>query len=677
MKVLKPVRFGYSSPNTTSMKKLFLTLSCLFAALSVVSQTYVMSREQLRDVIDPLNLRSSQLMTFVTNGLVLSYRAEVGSVASNNVISFNSTKRAGYKWVVEDWNGDIRIFGVKADGVTDDTSAVDAALSYAINSENETETIVLPTGTLVHSGISIMPTKNKLLRIRGSSANSATAVEPFGSRVLLKAGSTNALFSIQLSSSYRLRLDVRGVYFDGNRDNCPDGLDVLRIAGNGSSYLSGGTWEDCAFNRGNRHGILLTNLVYQFKATRVNCQSNRHTGLWTDRGGDHHFTGFLVEKSGDNGVYHYITENTTWQDSDIAFNGGNAMYLDDCRKMKVINCDISVAAKSSIVLNGGTNNNMMHSGFVNCRIGSPNSSLAGVPTNYVSGTYSTVFLSGGSGTHWGHVFENCMMLAFEANDTTKPKYVFEDARTNITWTTFPGGGMTLVGCSVSSATNYSTSGRFSTGFEDNVNLIALNDHGGSFGITNSLARLIVKGSLLGQGISTFGSATNGIPAVNIVGGVAASSVFTIDRPGNSKIGFAISGDTFRIMDETNGTQMVSFADDASTSTIFLGGQGAPRTGRIYNGNPTGTDSAALPLRMFTWGTGAGSLANANFEVYSPTGGVSGSAVQGTFRSFAIIGEKSGKRTSMLLWDNEAGTLRNVTTTNLTVGGYSGKFLVFE
>ena len=623
------------------------------------------------------------LVDVIENGVVLRFTADPTNALATNrfMVGTNSVGR----WVHK-WGGDIQAFGVKADGTTDDTDAFNAAADYVLNSDNDVETLILPAGTIVHSGFYLTPTKNKLLRIRGSSANSATAVAPFGTRILLKAGSTNVLFSIQLSSSHRLRLDVRGVYMDGNRDNCPDASDVLRIAGNGSSYLSAGTWEDCAFNRGNRHGILLTNAVYQFKATRVNCQSNRHTGLWTDRGGDHHFTGFLSEKSGDNGVYHYITENTTWQDSDIAFNGGNGMFLDDCRKLRVVNCDISVAGKSSIVLNGGSNNNMMHSGFVNCRIGSPNSSLAGVPTNYPSGTYSTVLLTGGSGTHWGHVFENCMILAFEANDTTRPKYVFEDARTNITWTTFPGGGMTIVGCSASSATNYTTSGRFSPGFENNANLIALNDHGGSFGMTNSLASLIVKGQLLGQGISTFGSATNGIPPLKAIGGVSASSILTIDRPGNGTAGFAMSGDTLRIMDEANGTQMVAFVDDGSTATMVLGGNGTPRTTRIYGVIPTGTDAAGLPLRLIVGGTGRGTNLNANVEVWIPqltTNTISGTSVQTVYRAFAITGRPTGKRTTMLLWDNEAEVLNQVTSTNLTIyhtNGtvlHSGKFLIFE
>ncbi len=587
---------------------------------------------------------------------------------STNALSTNAIRRATRNGVgrwVHDWDGDLRVWGVKADGSTDDTAAVDAAFSYALGSANETETLVFPPGTMIHSGISIAPTKHKLLRLRGSSANSATAVEPFGSRLLLKPGSTNVLFSVALSPSYRLRFDVQGLYFDGNRDNCTNATDVLRITGDGTSYLSVGSWQDCAFNRGNRHGILLTNAVYQFKATRVNCQSNRDTGIWTDRGGDHHFTSFLSEKSGGNGVYHYATENTTYQDSDVAFNGGNGVYLLDCRKLRFVNCDLSVAGKSCVVLEGGAYNNMFHSSFVNCRIGSPNSSLSGVPTTYPSGTYSTVTLSGSSGSHWGHVFENCMVLAFEANDSTKPKNVFEDARSNIQWTTYPGGGVTLIGCAVSSATNYTVSGPYSTGFTQNANLVGTVDHGGAYGATNSVPSFSTTRSFDGLGVSTFGAYTNTNPALRVLGGVSASSLITLDRQNNAKIGFSISGDTFRITDETNATQIVAFNDDSTTSTLFLGGQGTPRTGRIYNGNPTGTDSAALPLRMFTWGTGSGSLASANFEVYSPTTGVSGSSVQTTYRTFAIQGAQSGKRTPMLLWDNEAGTLRNVTTTNLT------------
>lgn len=161
------------------------------------------------------------------------------------------------------------------------------------------------------------------------------------------------------------------------------------------------------------------------------------------------------------------------------------------------------------------------------------------------------------------------------------------------------------------------------------------------------------------------------------GGASAGSLLTLDREGHSKIGFNISGQSLRILDETNQTVMVSFDDDASTASMYLGGQGPPKTTRIYGVNPTGTDQAGLPLRLVVGGTGSGSAANANVEVYVPVVGSSGSSAQAVYLAFSVIGSPTGKRTSIRAWDNRTGTLRHVITTNLTVGGHTGDFWVFE
>ncbi len=115
------------------MKNFFLTFACLlFATFSTVSQTYVVSREQLRDAIDPLNLRSSQLMTLATNGIILSYKAETGTNATDSVLSFNSTKRANYKWTVVNWDGDVRAFGSFNSSLSDVGDTINRANTNAV-----------------------------------------------------------------------------------------------------------------------------------------------------------------------------------------------------------------------------------------------------------------------------------------------------------------------------------------------------------------------------------------------------------------------------------------------------------------------------------------------------------------------------------------------------------------
>jgi hypothetical protein len=678
------------------MKKFTLAF-CFCFSLSIISQAqavYNSVAEMLAAVQNPTILRrATSIKTLGYNGVSdgispLEWKWDSTNTLATNRFRIQIGSSDGR--LVYDWDGDVRTFGVKADGVTDDTDALNAAVNYVLASENETETIVFPAGTVISSGISLVPTRHKLLRIRGQTANSASAVEPFGSRILLKPGSTNVLFKIALSTTYRLRMDVKGMYFDGNKDNCPGASDVLQMSGSNdlNVYTAGGIWEECAFNRGARHGILLTNVVAQFKSYKINCQSNAEKGLFVDRGADLHFTGFLAEKSGTGGAYFYNTYTTRMDMSDFGFNGGNALTLVDCRRFMVNQTDIAVSAENALEIIGNTSvgpldDNSLHNYFVNCSIGSANSSLAGIPNTRSNGLYSNIKFSGDGNTHYGHCFVNCMVFLLESSSATKPKYAVEDVRTGPLWAAYPGGGISMIGCAISSATNYVVLGRFSPGFEKNANLMSIYEHGAGFAQSNSIESLVVQNSLFGKGISTFGSSTNSIPALKAIGGVSASSIFTIDRPGNGTAGFAMSGDALRIMDETNGTQMVAFQDDGSTASMYLGGQGAPRTTRIYGVNPTGTNAAGLPLRLVVGGTGSGSAANANVEIFVPTVGSSGSSAQAVFQAFGVKGEQSGKRTPMVLWDNEAGVLRQVTSTNLTIyhtNGtvlHSGKFLIFE
>lgn len=669
-----------------------LTLAALFAAFSVSAQpSYNTVDAMLSAVTKPITLRTGttlQTLGYGTvrdtgNPLIWSWDA-TNTLTTNRFrlqVGTNTVGRLVHKW---DWN--IRAFGAVGDGITDDTAAINAATEYVLS--DVYGELYFPAGTYVHSGWYIFPTTNTLLRIRGQSANPASAVDPYGSRILLKPGSTNDLFTIQFTNDFtkRLRVDVSGMYFDGNRFVCTNARDCVVLSGKpgpATNYISCGQWRDCAFNRGARHGLLVTNHLFQLELDSCNAQSNGDTGVYMDRGGDHKFTKVLLEKAGVRGFYCYKTDNTTFQDCDIGFCT-QGIKLDNATAVRFINTDISFHGQSCVEIYGtAAQNNMFDAMFVNCRIGSANASQSGVPVTYPTGTYSAVVLTGDSFINWGHSFYGCRMVASELGSTTAPKYVFEDQRTASTFTSFPGRGVSIFATSVANTAGYWTDGIFSPGFEQNAQIFALTTRGSSYAITNQIDGLELRGRFNSYGIANFGNATNTIPAINVDGGASGTDIQTWNRSGNAKFGLSISGNTLRVNDSSNATQMVAFEDTGSAAIMYLGGNsGTPRTAAIYSTLPSGTDVPSAPIRLYTLGTGAGSSAAAGFDVNLPTVGASGSSAQSSSVAFAIR-PPTGKRTPMLLLDPEVGVARVVTTTNLTIyhtNGtvlYTGKILTFE
>lgn len=604
---------------------------------------------------------------------------------STNTLPTNAFRRAVPGSItgrrIHDWPGDVRAFGALPDDGVDDTAAIAAATAHALSGPYGE--LYFPAGTYVVEQWRIEPVTNTLLRIRGQSANPASAVDPYGSRILLKPGSTNVLLTVQFTNDFtkRLRIDVAGMYFDGNRYECTNASDVVVLSGKpgpATNYITCGQWVDCAFNRGARHGLNVTNHLFQLELTSCNLQSNGDTALVMDRGGDHKFTKVLLEKAGKLGYYGYKTDNTTWQDCDIGFCGAG-IKLDDVRHMRFVNTDISFHGGPCVeIYSSSSQNNSANNQFIGCRIGSANSSASGVPLTYATGTYSAVVFTGNSALNYAHSFVGCTMYAAELGSTTVPKYVFEDQRSASVFTNSPGFGISIIGCSTKSATNYVVNGVFSPRFTEFAQLFAHGNSDATLTMTNALNGLELRGRFNSYGIANFGNATNTIPAVNIDGGVSATDIQTWNREGNSKFGLAISGNILRINDVTNATQMVAFEDTASAAIMYLGGNtGTPRQALFYATLPSGTNAQAGPFKFYSLGTGAGAITNAALEYYIPVAGSSGSSIQSSRLVFQVPATITGKRTSLFLWDNEAGSLKAVTTTNLTVGGYTGKFLVFE
>jgi len=721
--------------------KTFFSLLLSLVAFSAVAQTYIGSTDQLKTTIDPLALRPGQAMVVVTNGLTLSFYPEVGTVASDSPVEFASNKRSGYIWRCS-WDGDVRAFGADRTGASDSAGPINSALAYAFS--NRVDKVYLPPGVYsVSTTIVVRP--NTLLYgdwasfTEDASMVSGTTNFKSGASAWLKLADGANCPVVSLTTNGATYLRQQAAMYDGIPRNAyyvNSGLQSIGIFGN----QGGQTRNDCHGVVANDAWNLLLDSVSVVKvkgqgiqlrncnAVRVNkcnvvAPFNGRNTLFDDCADitvtDNYFFGA-------SGPVVWLNGPTAWKNQFVGNLLGNS-YADTMKQVTISGTNITTATShdyesGDIVFfenQGGTLPSQIQSNQT-CIVIKTGTNSFSIATNWPAAEAGTAMtLSGGSGTNY--VYRGKPAGFFLSHRATRNSFTGNRVDQTYYENILIQGGTynSIVGNELSDAgtfggptatTNLIGAVRLDHGSQNNLimgNIGAASDYALTLS-PDATQNVYVMNSIF-SAVSEFTNAPS-VLALNMVlpksgawylpsssyvgdyalgtvmrlrGGASAGSLLTLDRENSSKIGFNISGQSFRILDETNQTIMVSFDDDASTASMYLGGQGAPRTTRIYGVNPTGTDAAGLPLRLIVGGTGSGSAASANVEVWGPIVGASGSTVQTLQRLFAILGAQSGKRTSLLLWDNEAGTLRNVTSTNLTIyhtNGtvlHSGKFLIFE
>ena len=139
----------------------------------------------------------------------------------------------------------VKDFGAVGDGVTDDTTAIQAALDYVDTGSNQSSiaTVFIPAGTYVHTGITISGGTN----VVGDGRTSTT---------LYLKDNADPVQSVKLESS---RASISKVTIDGNRDNNTTGIglnaDNSVAAGNSAfCYI-----EDLDIQKTAEEGCLVTN----------------------------------------------------------------------------------------------------------------------------------------------------------------------------------------------------------------------------------------------------------------------------------------------------------------------------------------------------------------------------------------------------------------------------------
>ncbi len=444
------------------MKKFFLTLSSLFVAIiPVVSQTYVMSREQLRDVIDPLNLRSSQLMVLATNGVVLSFRAEAGSVASDSAVSFNSTRRAGYKWVT-DWNGDVRAFGVKADGVTDDTAATQAALDYAVANGL---TLWLPYGyrTSIVAGLTVTNNSN----IKGPDdmfTMSSSLVAGEQNRWIWKLKDNANTWVIKYTAGQH---SLSGVTIDGNKASNTNDVPALWIDVGFTSYKES-HWENIGVFNSAGDGIY--NRAHSPVFDRIMSQNNVGNGIVIYNGYDAAITHSYFGGNGkhgilalDHGSFRFVQVDSFQNEmSGIKALNPYLGYFDKivCNN-NLQNGMLIVTAPSTNYTTGSavTNTGLLGQfSVMNSQLINNNYPLKkdGTTSSVPSGTYSNLKMEGSGSVHPFN-FINTQFYLTESSLTNKPKYLVESTASG--FPNFYGGN--FINCRYTTNASFFSTGAFS------------------------------------------------------------------------------------------------------------------------------------------------------------------------------------------------------------------------
>ena len=128
-------------------------------------------------------------------------------------------------------------FGVKCDGVTNDT----VALQNAFNGLKSYQALQLPSGSCLYSRqLSLYGKSNVMLIGAGKDATVLTATDPLHSSLIVSSGNTIGLSGFQVyspnSTTRTTDADSRGIYVENSSAISIDSVKVRKVAGAGILY---------------------------------------------------------------------------------------------------------------------------------------------------------------------------------------------------------------------------------------------------------------------------------------------------------------------------------------------------------------------------------------------------------------------------------------------------------
>lgn len=151
----------------------------------------------------------------------------------------------------------VKDFGAVGNGVTDDTSAIQAALDLGPYCS-----IYFPAGTYIVTTLTVGPD----VTVHGDGLTNT--------QLKLKNGASGAI----LSSSNALHLAVQDIGFDGNYTNCPSGTQCVEITG--AEVGGNGFWIDrCGFFNAKGIGFYQTGTYSKARISECVAEANQLDGI--------------------------------------------------------------------------------------------------------------------------------------------------------------------------------------------------------------------------------------------------------------------------------------------------------------------------------------------------------------------------------------------------------------
>lgn len=420
------------------------------------------------------------------------------SLAAQQTVNNFTVKTNLTAQVINNLDVSIASFGAVGDGVTDNTTAIQAAIDKASQIGGA---VRIPTGVFVTGPLLI---KTNVFAIIGSQPGSEKFATEATCFLKLK---NNATSSTVLTWDTGANAEVRNLFVDGNKANQTNSNPSIVVG-----FQTDGRDEVVISNFGvsNGKGWGLKILRPEVNLSYVSINLCDGGGIWYagyDSGGG-------------------TASDCTLKDVLVGFNGGDGILFDGWMSgaQRMINCDVFYNVGDGIEFRGpiglitGTqvqvNSNLGHGVHINgggngiiftsstFYGANKNDNYFGTTNSYPSGTFSDFYLSPSAGDYTAGIQLNGCRVGVDystSNPIRKPKHAVHDARTNLY---VNGKGLSLNG-------NYF----------------------GTDTVTNFQSGLAISTNVYVSGVVVGNSRTDGTQVPSYIGNLTSTGNFTFSGAG--------------------------------------------------------------------------------------------------------------------------------------------------
>lgn len=540
------------------------------------------------------------------------------SVASTNDIILANAGGSG-RWI-HPWDGALMAFGVKADGATDDTTATQSAINYAVANGL---TLYLPTGyhTSIVAGLTVSDDSN----MNGPDdmfAMSSSIVAGEQNRWIWKLKDGADTWVLKYTAGQHT---LSGVTIDGNRDNNSSDVPALYIDVGFTSYKES-HWENIGVFNSSGDGIY--NRAHSPVFDRVMSQNNDGNGLVIYNGYDCAITHSYFGGNGkhgilalDHGSFRFVQVDSFENEmSGIKLLNPYLGYFDKivCNNnlqngMLLVTAPSTNYTTGSAVTNAGLLGqfSIMNSQLIQNNFPTKKSGLA---SPEASGTWSNLKMEGSGSVHPFNII-NTQFYLTESSRSSKPKYLVESTAGG--FPNFYGGN--FINCRYTTNASFFVDGAFSGTILTTAGFTQLREATSSADYSYwPLGNLTIGGS-----------GYTGLPLSIAQTGADMVELYRTGLPQKFRITLGFRSIVFSEYTSSFLPALTAVRNTTPQLTIgTVSGGSTPKTSFLYAEQASsGTDSDGANLNLTAGsGTGASSV-NGDVNIATPDIGASGTTVQ--------------------------------------------------